>query len=278
MRVLAILPYQPKLLKALADAVKLEIGSFILVGDKTKIIESCFRANIDIGIFVIYHYQLDIDSIDYARQVLKERKVDYLLFGDVPEMYQIKILGAHDALSLGNIDIIDLPIIRHFVFLANHSRHYYVDFQDKKEAILQADQLMKKLGIKKTNCVLIINPSIKTDVLEFNIIRSLLKEGDNDIEFNHQDLMSLFSEKSDLNIYQHNINLIIMRNHETSRILVNTISAFLKARIGSLIYSDYYLAIDSSVLDDREDIIFSLLILNKLAQANNICLNRKSMV
>ncbi|NLD26858.1 MAG: hypothetical protein GX661_05805 [Acholeplasmataceae bacterium] len=278
MRILAILPYQPKLLKALADAVKLEIGSFILVGDKTKIIESCYRAHIDIGIFVIYHYQLDIDSVDYARDVLRERKVDYLLFGDVPEMYQIKILGANDALSLGNIDIIDLPMLRHFLFLVNHSRHYYVDYVDKKQAVIRANQMMKKLGYKKTNCVLITNPNIKTDVLEANIIKALIMEDNDDIEFNFQDMKSLFSEKSDLNIYNHNINLLIMRNHETSRILVNTISAFLKARIGSLIYTENHLAIDSSLLDDREDIIFSLLILHKLSQANSICLNRKSMV
>lgn len=278
MNVLAIMPYQQKVLKALNDAVNLQIGVFILVGDKTKIIEACYQANININKFQIHHFQLDIDAVDYARRLFLEKEVDYLLFGDLPEMYQIKIFGLKDVHCLGNIDIVDLPLLRYFIFIANYNRKCYPDFEDKKSSLLMAEHLMRKLNIRTINASMVTSEYNKSDQLETNIVRILLQEQGSNIEFNYHNMKEFFSQNSSINIFNANVNLLIMRNFETSRVFVNTVSAFVKARIASLICAKGYYAIDTSHLTNINDIVFSLLILSKITKTHKNCLRTKNML
>ena len=266
MRILAMMPYQKNLLSALADAVAFGLGTFILIGDKKKIIETSFKENIDYRKFTIQHFPLDADAIEYAKILVDKNQIDYLIFGDIPEIYQLNILGERDSLALGSIDIIDLPQLRKFFIVSNINRNFYVDFEDKKEAILQARPLMKGLDIKKINVVLLANSTNKSEVLESNIVKMLVKESKlSDVEIlGIQELSSFLSLESNFNIYNSGANLLIMKNYELSRVFINTLIAFSGARIASFIVSKNRLAIDYSLTKSKDNILLALIILEKL--------------
>lgn len=266
MRVMVMMPYQKNLLSALADAVSFGLGTFILIGDKKKIIETCFSENINYRKFTIHHFPLDADAIEHAKMLIGENQIDYLIFGDIPEIYQLNILGIRDSLSFGSIDIIDLPQLRKFFLVSNINRNFYVDFEEKKEAIMQARPLMKGLDIKRINVVLLTNTNNKNEVLESNIVKMLVKESKlNDIEIlGIQELSSFLSSGSNFNIFNTDVNLLIMKNYELSRVFINTLIAFSKARIASFMVSKKRLVLDYSLVKNKENLFFALIILEKL--------------
>ncbi|MFA7435669.1 MAG: hypothetical protein WC006_04820 [Bacilli bacterium] len=265
MKVLVIYPYSDKLLNALKEAIELRLGEFILVGDKSLIIEKCYKNNIRSKEFVIYDISEDLEVIDFCIDSLKDKTVDYLIFDDFPVLYQNKILKYEKDRDIGNVDVLDMPFLRHFLFVSNYSKNHNIDFEDKKVSILQAYELMKKIGLKKTNVALISNLNSKTDILEANIINMILRDsGINNINiFDNFNIYNLFLKDSKVNIYKNNINLLVLRNFEASRIFLDTLNAFTNIKIASFILGKTY-AIDAKQIKDDNNIIFSLIILNKI--------------
>ncbi|MCK9470387.1 MAG: hypothetical protein M0Q88_01390 [Bacilli bacterium] len=265
MKVLVIYPYSDKLLNALKEAIELRLGEFILVGDKSLIIEKCYKNNIRSKEFVIYDISDDLEVIDFCIDSLKDKTVDYLIFDDFPVLYQNKILKYEKDRDIGNVDVLDMPFLRHFLFVSNYSKNHNIDFEDKKVSILQAYELMKKIGLKKTNVALISNLNSKTDILEANIINMILRDsGINNINiFDNFNIYNLFLKDSKVNIYKNNINLLVLRNFEASRIFLDTLNAFTNIKIASFILGKTY-AIDAKQIKDDNNIIFSLIILNKI--------------
>jgi len=264
-KVLVIYPYSDKLLNALKEAIELRLGEFILVGDKSLIIEKCYKNNIRSKEFVIYDISEDLEVIDFCIDSLKDKTVDYLIFDDFPVLYQNKILKYEKDRDIGNVDVLDMPFLRHFLFVSNYSKNHNIDFEDKKVSILQAYELMKKIGLKKTNVALISNLNSKTDILEANIINMILRDsGINNINiFDNFNIYNLFLKDSKVNIYKNNINLLVLRNFEASRIFLDTLNAFTNIKIASFILGKTY-AIDAKQIKDDNNIIFSLIILNKI--------------
>ncbi len=230
--------------------------------------------NVDRRRFEIRHFLLDVEAVDHARSLLEEKEADFVIFGDLPEMYQLNVLRAKDCLSLGSVDIIDLPNIRKFFMISNLNRNYYVDFEEKKNAIIQARKVMKNLDIKKINTVLIASNS-KNEVLEGNILKVLVKEskiGDVEVQGVYE-LSRFLSRESQFNIYNSGVNLLIMKNYEMTRVFINTLRAFSKVRIASLIVGRDCYAVDFSLYESKENIYFTLIILEKLfIKINKVCL------
>lgn len=281
MKILVIMPYQEKLLKALDDAVNLNLSEFILVGHKNQILEKCFKENINSQNFIIYDFQDDLDAISFSKETLANQKADYVIFGDLPVYYQTKILDEKDNYEIGSIDIVDLPFLRHFLFVSSNSKHLNVDFDDKKKAIIQGDVLMKSLNIKKTNVALISNMNNKTDILESNIIKMILKDNNfSDINvYDSFNIATLFSKSNAVNIYNSNINLLIMRNYESTKIFIDTLNVFSNAKIANILVSEQYYAVDSNQLKDFHNILFSIMILNKISKnAKSVCYKKKYVI
>lgn len=269
MKVLVVYPYTDKLLNALKESVELKLGSFTLVGDKSLIIEKCYKNNIQSKDFTIYDIDNDLEVIDFCINSLDDGSNDYIVFDNYPIHYQNKILKIDKNKELGNIDILDVPFLRHFIFVSNYSKNHNIDYEDKKISILQAHSFMKKLGIKKTNVALITNLNNKTDILESNIINMILKDsaiGNINI-FDNFNIFNLFLKDSKVNIYKNNINLLVLRNFEASRIFLDTLNAFTNTKIASFIIGNTY-AIDTKNIKDDNNIIFSLIILNKIHKSS----------
>jgi len=281
MKILVVMPYKEKLLRALDESVRLNLGYFILVGDKNIILEKCFKENIDSQQFIIYDFPKEIDAVEFCKDCLDTSKADFIMFGDIPTYYQTKILDEKDNYEIGEIEIIDLPFLKHFLFVSNNTKHLNCDFDDKKKSIIQADVLMKSLDIKKTNVAIISNMNNKTDILETNIIKMILKDNNfNNINlFDSFSISTLFSRINAVNIYNININLLIMRNYEASKIFIDTLNIFTNAKIANIIVSEQYYAIDTNLLRDYHNILFSIMILNKIAKnSKSVCYKKKYVI
>ncbi|MFY9422285.1 MAG: hypothetical protein GX482_01940 [Acholeplasmataceae bacterium] len=266
MRILAMMPYQKNLLSALAEAAAFGTGMFLLVGDKKRIVETCYVNNIDHRRFEILNFPLDIEAVEHAKMLIDEKRIDYLLVGEVPEIYVLNVFGMRNPLAIGSIDVIDIPALRKFLFISNKNRNFYVDFEDKKEAILQARPVLKGLGIKKVSVALLTNTNNNNEVLESNIVKMLVMDGDiADVEIlGIQDFGSFLRAGKHFNLFNSGATLLILKNHEIARVFLNTLSAFTNSKIASFSVYNQHLVLDAKVLDSKENILFSLLILEKL--------------
>lgn len=266
MNIAFIMPHEISVLKTLDSAFRMNLGSFVLIGDKKRIMENCFKHNIDYSRFAIYDCPDELEAIDFCYEHLRKGKCDYVAFGKIPPSYFNRIMNIKEEGQIGSVDVIDLPSLRHYLFISNSSRRLNVDFDDKKKAIIQAEGLIKTLNIKKINAAMITNLNTKTDVLEMNIIRMLLKDDKfHDINICEScTLAALFSANAPNNIYLNNINLLIMRNYEAARIFIDTLRVFTEAKIASILIGGNNYAIDLSETKGGADILFSLLVLNKI--------------
>jgi len=281
MNIAFIMPYEINVLKTLDNASHLNLGNFILIGDKKKIMENCFKVSIDYSHFAIYDCPEELEAIDFCHDFLQNRRCDYVAFGKIPASYFNRIMDVKEEAQIGAVEVIDLPMLRHYLFVSNSSRHLNVDFDDKKKAIIQAEALIKALNIKKINAAMITNLNNKTDLLETNIIKMILKDDKfNNINiFDSFTLANLFSINCPNNIYQTHINLLIMRNYETTRIFIDTLRIFTDAKIASILVGGKNYAIDFSETKDNGDILFSLLILNKIfKEKKNTCYQEQSVI
>lgn len=271
MKVIAVYPYSDILLNSLKESIKIGLGSYALVGKKAQIIEKCYQNNIRAKDFIIYDIDNDFDVIDFCINSLNDGSCDYIIFDDFPMQYQEKILKKTKDKEIGNLDIIDLPSLRHFVFVSNYTKNHNIDFEDKKTSILQAYEFMQKLDIKKINVALICNICNKTDILEANIISMILKDyGLERINiYDSFNIYNLFLKNNSINIYKNNINLLIFRNYEASRIFIDTLNAFTVAKIGSFLIGDY-IGIDLKNMQDDNKIIFALMVLNKIHNTKEV--------
>jgi len=281
MNIAFIMPYEINTIKTLDQALRLNLGNFILIGDKKKLMENCFKANIDYNRFIIYDCPEELEALQFSHDFLKKGRCDYIAFGIVPPSYFNKVMGLKEAVQIGSIEVIDLPMLRHYLFVSNYSRHLNVDFDDKKRAIIQAELLINALNIKTINAAMITNLNNKTDLLETNIIKMILKDDkfDNINIFDSFTLSNLFSVDYPNNIYQSHINLLIMRNYETSRIFIDSLRIFTDAKIASILVGGKYYAIDFSETKRNDDILFSLYILNKIVKnKKSICYQERSVI
>lgn len=263
MRILIIYPYESYILNALYEAITLNLSEFILVGNKTKIIEDCYNLKIPSQKFVIYDLEDDLEVINFAKKIINN--VDYLMFGNYPFEYQNKIIEIENEHETSLLDIIDFPSLKHFVFISNSTKNIHNDFNDKRIAIMNAVKLMNVLKVKKINIGLISPLATKLELLEASIIKMITKDVENRSMqiYNFNSIYSLFNIDSKINIYKNNINLLIMRNYDVSKFFIDTLYTFSKIKYSSLIIGKY-IGVDLISLKSESNVIFTMFILEKL--------------
>lgn len=267
MDILVLAPYEEKLIKALADAVNVKESEFILVGNRKTIIELFFKNKLSYMKFKIIEAVTDMEIVEEGKRILKTKDISYIIFGNINSYFQKKVLGIDNNKEMKTINVIDIPQIRYFLFLGNITENVSIDFEIKKQTILLAESVMKNLDIKKINVGMISSGNNKADILETKIIRMLFH--DNNLDhinvFEVGSINNLFSKDTKFNIHKININLLVMRNYDSSRIFIDTLKTFSTVKIASLII-DHINAIDISKCADYDDVLFSILIMNKLSK------------
>ena len=271
MEILVLAPYEGKLLKAVSSAKKINLGDFTLIGNKKKIYETCFRNKIDCQEFEIIDCDEERDIIDFTKKYLL-KEVAYVIIGNISYYYQKQLYSIKENDDFNYINIIDFPLINHFLFVSNFSHRERVDFEDKKKSIIKAYNFMNKLGIKRANAALVTSIKTKAEVLESNIIKMILKDC-NYRMINIVDsykLYDLFEQNSLVNVYKNNINLLIFKTFESSNTFLETLNVLGTCKIGSILtYNNNYI-IDTADIKNEHNIIFSMLVLLKVLKNEEI--------
>lgn len=271
MEILVLAPYEAKLLKAVSSAKKINLGDFTLIGNKKKIYETCFRNKIDCQEFEIIDCNEERDIIDFTKKYLL-KEVAYVIMGNISYYYQKQLYSIKENDDFNYINIIDFPLINHFLFVSNFSHRERVDFEDKKKSIIKAYNFMNKLGIKRANAALVTSIKTKAEVLESNIIKMILKDC-NYRMINIVDsykLYDLFEQNSLVNVYKNNINLLIFKTFESSNTFLETLNVLGTCKIGSILtYNNNYI-IDTADIKNEHNIIFSMLVLLKVLKNEEI--------
>lgn len=284
MNIIALAPYSAKIIKSLSGIKKIELANIIIIGNKKRFLRVCEENNIE-STFVIHDLEVENLIIQKAQEIYQAS--DLIICGEISMYYKKKLCNVLDNEEFQYLNIIDLPDLRHFLFVCNYNNYRNIDFEDKKKAILEASKFMNGIGIRKTNVAFVSNTNSKADALEANIIRMILNDTKHhDLLQYHQrvikiydsyKLFDLFNRESNLNIYRNNINLLVVKSIEVSRMLVDVLSVFGSCKVGSLLtYKDKYI-IEGDDLKDEENILFSTLVISRVIKNQKNYSNKRQL-
>ena len=284
MNIIALAPYSAKIIKSLSGIKKIELANIIVIGNKKRFLRVCEENNIE-STFVIHDLEVENLIIQKAQEIYQAS--DLIICGEISMYYKKKLCNVLDNEEFQYLNIIDLPDLRHFLFVCNYNNYRNIDFEDKKKAILEASKFMNGIGIRKTNVAFVSNTNSKADALEANIIRMILNDTKHhDLLQYHQrvikiydsyKLFDLFNRESNLNIYRNNINLLVVKSIEVSRMFVDALSVFGNCKVGSLLtYKDKYI-IEGDELKDEENILFSTLVISRVIKNQKNYSNKRQL-
>lgn len=265
MKIVVVAPYKAKVLKTVEALEKVNLGEVKLVGCSKIIKQIIDEERIRIQAEIIDASEEDI--VIKTKQIIDEETI--VIFDEIIEYSQKQILGIENSFEASEetnyFYVIDIPDLKHFVFVSNHSKKRHLDFDDKKKAIVEIFDFMNSLGIRKSNVAILTDKLTKTDVLEVNLIRMILKE---DV-CKSLNILSpcrideLFNKKYHNNVYDKNINLLVFKNYDITQTFINTLGLFSNNKIASICSCKNKLYIDASNQYDERNILFSVLLTSK---------------
>ena len=259
MDVLVIAPYEVKYLKTIEALEKLNYGKISIIGDYNIIDDLVKKNRINLKTNVI-NISGEEDILTYSKQYLDS----IILFGNVSDSFIRKFLNVEYKKDINDYYVIDMPNLRHFVFLSNSSYKHF-EIEEKKRSIISLHKFMTTLGIRKANVCLLTNDNSKSDALEFNLMRMVLSEDlrKNIIIHKPSRLNDIFSIYSDFNIYNTMINMLVFKNYDITKTYVDTLTTLSNYRVGNICETKKRLFINGNNIKDEENIMFSLLLINK---------------
>lgn len=269
MEIYVLKTYDKKLLNVIGLANRMRLGSFIIIGDVKKINNVCLEEEIMLDEIEI------IDAIDDNEiiKIMNERNNSLekriVINGDMSNYCLKKALSQNFVNDYNYINIIDLPYLKHFLFVTNFNQKNSADFNKKKKAIYDATNIMNLLGIKKINASLVAYNKNRIEELESNIIKMII-DNDKDQKINllgSQQMYDLLSPRSVTGIHNCDINLVILDNYDATKIFIDTLLVYANCKIASIFYSDNFYMIDTKSDNlDKNNMLFTILIINKLIQ------------
>ena len=159
MKIVVVAPYEAKVLKTVEALEKVKLGEVLLVGCSELIRKVIDEEKMRINSKIIEASEEDL--VIKTRELIDEQTI--VIFDCVMEHQQKLILGINnyeESEELNYFYVIDIPDLKHFVFVSNHSKKRHLDFDDKKKAILSIFDFMNSLGIKKSNVAYIAPTSV----------------------------------------------------------------------------------------------------------------------
>jgi len=247
-KILVISSYKVDLLKALVNAVVSKIASVIIIGKKNKIIEICFLHNINYHLFEIIDSDYEVDICYKANELLNKYDIKIIIFGDFSKDYQKNI-----AISKYEINVVDIPKLRHLLFLSTNLQEEYIGYEEKKDAIIVGKEFMQLLQIHYCAVGLVSCNPTKTTFIERNVIKMCPELNANIIDvINAKDI---FNDRH---------NLLVFNTVDATKIFIETVTYNDDAKYASIKKASKHYVIDACNLRMR-DIFFSIFLLNKLS-------------
>lgn len=272
-----IAPYEDKYLRTCENLERIDYCDVTLLGDYDKINDTLCKMHMDTNIRII-----DLKSEDNILNYLKTKdlKTTIIILGCVSETFSLKLFqdrmvkdGKVYSLSINEMFVIDIPKLKHFIFVGNAYGNKNYEMIDKRKNMLLLYKFMRKLGVSKANVTLIKNDWRNNDTLEYSLIKMILNDNLNKSIniMNPCRISDLFNISNKHNIFSSNVNVLMFKNSDITKTFIELLQLFTNFRIGNICeYNDLFF-IDGSKAKDEENIIFSILLISK-------CLKEKLVI
>ena len=259
-KILVIAPHNQSILKAISDYSKVSDLEFVMIGSKEIINKICWENYLRIRNYELIDIEGEIEISMYAKSFIEKNIVKNIILGDIPYVYFEKIISCKEK-DLEAISVVDSRLKSSYIFLSSGPKRSQVDFLDKKTSIIHASRLMNKLGIANINAS-IVYPKKKEDLLETKIIKMIM----NELEINNLNITDYKTIKEVFNEENDGLNLILMKNYDSSRLFLDSLEVFTKSKVATFLLAKDIIAIDCEETSGYDNIFFSLFIMDKLLE------------
>lgn len=270
MNVIIVCPYEEKYLRTCENLERINFCEINIIGDYEKINKLSCDKRVKIKSRIV-DIKTEECIVNYLKT--KDKKKTIVIFGVFPEIYQKQIMNdGIKVLPQNTFYVIDIPKLRHFIFINTSNNHTY-EISEKRKGMITLYKFMQLLGINKANVALITNDTKKMESIEYNLIKMILKENLNkQISFiNPCKITDIFNLNSRYNIFESSINVLMFKNADVTKTFVELLQLFTPYRIGVVneYNGSYY--IDGCKIKDEENVIFTILLISK-------CINTKDHI
>ncbi len=264
-----IAPYEEKYLRTCENLERISYCDVVLLGDFDKINSILCKMHMNTNARII-----DLKSEDGILNYLKTKdlKTSIIILGCISETFSLKLL--QDRMiksdrtfvpSLNEMFVIDIPKLKHFIFVGNACGNKNYEMIDKRKNMLLLYKFMKKLGVTKANVSLIKSDNRNNDTLEYSLIKMILNDNLNKSIniLNPCRVTDLFNINSKYNIFSSNVNVLMFKNSDVTKMFIELLQLFTNYRIGNICEYSGLFFIDGFKAKDEENIIFSILLISK---------------
>ncbi len=155
-RIVVVSAHDTDALRAIDEAVQMEIAAPILIGNKERICQISSQNGIDIKSYLLIDEADDVEACGLAVRIIRQGDADAIMKGLVGTAELLKAVlnketGIRDRELLSHIGLFYIEKIRRFVIVTDAAMNIAPDVQKKTQLIGNAVEVMRLLGIDRPN-------------------------------------------------------------------------------------------------------------------------------
>lgn len=261
---LVLAPYELNTISAIVDAILLNLGMFIIVGDKNRIIMMCLQHNINYNLFEIHNEIGDVNICIKAEKIIRENDINYVINGNIiDELLKRFFLYLEDKL-LSNLVITNFNSLNQFMFFCFPDVLCY-DFDDYALAIYHGYNFMLNLRIRNFNVAIFDDDTTVSKKVETELIKQYLTQKLHlDCQlYDYVSFRKTFSKDTPFTKNE-KINLVLLKSIYAYKMLFDFLDSNGSYKISKVSIFNNYLLITSDKMMSSDDILFSIFLVNKV--------------
>ncbi|WP_026582945.1 phosphate butyryltransferase [Bacillus sp. J33] len=266
-----------EVLEAVAEAIKLNLASFLLFGDEEKIhqlIKEKHSGIADSQKLKIIHAESASLSAESAVRAVKEQKANVLMKGNIPTAGILKaVLNKEYGLRTGNVlshvAVFEVPGFDRLTIVTDAAMNIAPDLNQKAQIVKNAVEIARGIGIEKplvapVAAVEVVNPAMQA-TLDAAALTLMSKRGqikdcvvdgplalDNAISFEAAEHKGIKSEVAG------QADILLVPTIEVGNTLYKSLVYFAKAKVGAVIAGAKAPIVLTSRADSAESKVYSL--------------------
>ncbi len=265
-----------EVLKAVKHAVKLNLASFILFGDKQKIVENAKEVALDLANTSIVHTETVQEAAQKAVQSVHYKKAQVLMKGNVPTSVLLKEVlhkeyGLRTGRILSHVALFEVPNQDRFIFVTDAAMNIEPGIKEKAQIIQNAVHVAKKVGVHVPKvaalaAVEVVNPSMQATV-DAALLTQMQKRGqitdcivDGPLAFDNAVSSKAALDKGIESEVAGNADILLVPEIEVGNALYKSFIYFANAKVAAVVSGASAPIVLTSRADSHESKLYSLIL------------------
>ncbi|WP_442600385.1 phosphate butyryltransferase [Neobacillus sp. D3-1R] len=266
-----------EVIEAVNDAVKLELGKFLLFGDREKILQLMEEKNpslITNSAIKVIHTNSSQLAAENAVKAVKLNEADVLMKGNIPTATILKaVLNKDFGLRTGNVlshvAVFEVDGFEQFIILSDAAMNIAPDLEQKAQIVNNTVAIAKKIGVSLPKvapiaAVEVINPSMQAtlDAAALTVMnkRGQIKDCVIDGPLALDNAISKFAaeHKGISSEVAGQADILLVPTIEVGNVLYKALVYFANAKVGAVIAGAKAPIVLTSRADSAESKLYSL--------------------